>query len=64
MRDDVGRGKIITEEKIFEAEGGDKNQAAGGDPCLPRAFNEQRMARDNRGNPACKCKYRANERKE
>src|ERR1700721_4610458 len=53
MGDDVGCGKIIAEEKIFETEGSNKNQATGGDSRLPRTFNEQRMARDDRGNSAC-----------
>jgi hypothetical protein len=62
MGDDVSRGKIITEEQIFEAESSDKNQTAGCDARLARALNEKWMPRDNRGNPAAECIYRADKR--
>jgi hypothetical protein len=62
MGDDVRRGKIVTEEEIFEAESSDKNQTAGGDARLACALNEKRMPRDNRGNPASECVHRADKR--
>src|SRR5580704_3897112 len=55
VSNDIGGGKIIAEEKIFEAESGDENQAASGDTRLPSAFNKKRMTRDNRGDPASEC---------
>jgi hypothetical protein len=60
----VSRGKIVAEEEIFEAEGGDKDQTAGGDACLPRALNEKWVPRDDRGDPASECIHRTNKRQD
>ena len=64
MSDDVGDGKIVAEEKIFETEGGNKNQTAGGDPRLSRALYQERMARQDRGDATAKRIHRANKRQD
>src|SRR2546430_2501067 len=55
MRHHICDGKIIAEEKIFEAECCEENQAAGGHPGLPCALDQQRVARNDRGNASAKC---------
>ena len=39
MCHDVGVGKIVAEEQVFEAECGEENQAAGGHAGLPGALD-------------------------
>ena len=64
MGDNVCRGKIVTEEEIFQTERGDKNQAAGCDTRLPRALNKKWMAGDDRRDPASECIHRTNKRQD
>src|SRR5216683_3075482 len=64
MRHNVGDGKVIAEEKIFEAERGEENQAAGGHPGLARTFDQQRMPRNNRRNAPAESINRAYKRQD
>ncbi len=60
VRNDVGVREIVAEKQVLEAECREENQAAGGDSCLPWAFDQKRMTRDNRANPSGACIHRAN----
>jgi hypothetical protein len=59
VRNNVSVREIVAEKQVFEAEGSEKNQAAGGDSRLPCALYQERMTRKNRRNPAGECVYRA-----
>jgi hypothetical protein len=47
MRHNVGDGKIIAKEEIFEAERCEENQAARGHPGLACTLDQQRVSRDD-----------------
>jgi len=60
----VGNGKIIAEEQVFETEGSKEYQTACRKPSLASAFDQQRMARADGGNSADKRVRRANKRQQ
>ena len=64
MSNHVGDREIVAKEKIFEAEGSEEDQAAGGESRLASALYQQRVARANGDDTANKRIHRANKRQQ